>query len=54
MDLSSIQPDIVPPNADFLVGDITTPWDFDHKFDYIHSRAITIGVQDLEKLVEEV
>jgi ubiquinone/menaquinone biosynthesis C-methylase UbiE len=54
MDLSSIQPSVVPSNAEFLVGDFTTPWKFDHKFDYIHSRAITIGVRDWENLVDEV
>jgi trans-aconitate methyltransferase len=53
MDLSSIQPSIVPSNVEFLVGDFTTSWDFDRKFDYIHSRAITIGVQDWIKLVDE-
>lgn len=41
-------------NTEFLVGDFTAPWVFDRKFNYIHSRAITIGVQDWEKLVDEV
>jgi SAM-dependent methyltransferase len=54
MDLSSIQPGVVPSNVDFMIGDFTASWDFDHKFDYIHSRAITIGVRDWEKLVDEV
>lgn len=54
MDLSSIQPSGIPSNAKFLVGDFTTPWNFDQKFDYIHTRAITIGVRSWEKLVDEV
>lgn len=54
MDLSSIQPSTVPSNVAFVVGDFTAPWDIDHKFDYVHSRAITIGVRDWGKLVDEV
>lgn len=53
-DLSPIQPTVVPPNVEFVIDDITAPWVFDHKFDYIHSRAITIGVRDWEKLTDEV
>lgn len=54
MDLSSIQPSTVPSNVAFVVGDFTAPWDIDHIFDYVHSRAITIGVRDWGKLVDEV
>lgn len=53
-DLSPIQPSAVPPNAEFLVDDFTAPWVFEHKFDYIHTRAITIGVRDWAKLVDEM
>ena len=49
MDLSPIQPSVVPSN----VGSFTAPWKFDHAFDYIHSRAITAGFRDWEKLVDE-
>ncbi|KAL1584432.1 hypothetical protein WHR41_06362 [Cladosporium halotolerans] len=54
VDLSPIQPTAVPPNVEFLVDDITAPWIFDQPFDYIHSRAITIGVRDWGALVAEV
>ena len=54
VDLSPIQPSVVPPNVEFIVDDMTAPWIFDHKFDYIHSRAITIGVKDWELLINEV
>lgn len=54
MDLSSIQPSVIPPNVEFLVGDFTAPWNLGHKFDYVHSRAITIGVRDWEQLVDNV
>ena len=54
MDLSSIRPSTVPSNVNFLVSYFTAPCDFDHRFDYIHPRAIAIGVRDWEKLVDEV
>ncbi|KAJ3495094.1 hypothetical protein NLG97_g3641 [Lecanicillium saksenae] len=41
-DLSPIQPGEVPPNVHFYVEDATDPWDFTHKFDYIHTRC-TVG-----------
>ncbi|KAH6879781.1 putative methyltransferase [Thelonectria olida] len=37
-DLSPIQPAEVPPNVHFYVEDSTDPWDFNQKFDYIHTR----------------
>lgn len=52
-DLSPIQPTLVPPNVEFLVDDITSEWVYSHKFDYIHSRAITVGIRDWHKLVDE-
>jgi SAM-dependent methyltransferase len=54
VDLSPIQPNVVPPNVEFIIDDMTAPWIFDHKFDYIHSRAFTIGVKDWELLINEV
>lgn len=45
---------MVPPNVSFLIDDLTKPWVFDHKFSYIHSRAITIGVKDWSALVDSV
>lgn len=45
---------MVPPNVEFIVDDITSPWVYDHKFDYIHSRAITVGIRDWAALVGEV
>ena len=44
---------MIPPNLEFIVDDITSPWVFDHKFSYIHSRAITVGIRDWAALVEE-
>lgn len=52
-DLSPIQPTMVPPNVQFLVDDITQDWIYDQRFDYIHSRAITVGVKDWHKLIDQ-
>ncbi|KAK4543141.1 hypothetical protein LTR36_005919 [Oleoguttula mirabilis] len=52
-DLSPIQPTLVPPNVEFIVDDITSPWIYMQRFDYIHSRAITVGIADWSGLVEQ-
>ncbi|KAJ6438995.1 glycoside hydrolase family 76 [Purpureocillium lavendulum] len=53
-DLSPIQPENVPPNVFFYVEDSgqrltwltrRDPWEFSHKFDYIHTRY-TVGCWD--------
>lgn len=53
-DLSPIQPTMVPSNVTFIVDDITGEWLYPGKFDYIHSRAITVGVRDWGALVEQI
>ncbi|KAI7368279.1 hypothetical protein KC354_g2778 [Hortaea werneckii] len=53
-DLSPIQPDIVPRNVEFIVDDITSEWLYPQKFDFIHSRAITVGIKDWGALVDQV
>ncbi|KAK5121983.1 hypothetical protein LTR85_004555 [Meristemomyces frigidus] len=52
-DLSPIQPTLVPPNVEFLVDDITSSWVYTQRFDYIHSRAITVGIKDWASLVDQ-
>ncbi|TKA22627.1 hypothetical protein B0A50_07636 [Salinomyces thailandicus] len=54
LDLSPIQPTMVPSNVTFIVDDITGEWLYPGKFDYIHSRAITVGVRDWGALVEQI
>ncbi|KAF8860002.1 S-adenosyl-L-methionine-dependent methyltransferase [Acephala macrosclerotiorum] len=39
-DLSPIQPDYVPQNCSFVIDDAEDDWIFNHKFDYIHARAV--------------
>ncbi|RMZ10309.1 hypothetical protein D0862_03326 [Hortaea werneckii] len=53
-DLSPIQPDVVPRNVEFIVDDITSDWVYPQHFDFIHSRAITVGIKDWRALVEQV
>jgi SAM-dependent methyltransferase len=52
-DLSPIQPDYVPPNCSFYIDDATKEWDFHERFDYIHLRALTMGISDWDKLVAQ-
>ncbi|WPH01849.1 S-adenosyl-L-methionine-dependent methyltransferase [Acrodontium crateriforme] len=40
IDLSPIQPTAVPPNLEFQIMDADEDWDFDSKFDLIHTRLM--------------
>lgn len=42
IDLSPIQPHLVPPNVGFFVQDAAEPWRYATKFDYIHT-SMTLG-----------
>lgn len=53
LDLSPIQPDVVPPNLNFIVDDATKDWAFGTPFDYIHTRAIASGIKDWPSLIEQ-
>ncbi|KAI5460200.1 S-adenosyl-L-methionine-dependent methyltransferase [Mariannaea sp. PMI_226] len=46
VDLSPIQPSLVPPNVIFQVDDIEDEWTFSKPFDYIHSRFMTSSIAD--------
>ncbi|WPH00829.1 secondary metabolism regulator lae1 [Acrodontium crateriforme] len=52
-DLSPIQPTMVPPNVEFLIDDFTNPWLYPSRFNYIHSRMITIAHLNWAKLIDE-
>ncbi|KAI8715715.1 hypothetical protein NCS52_01079800 [Fusarium sp. LHS14.1] len=41
VDLSPIQPTIVPPSVEFFIDDIDEEWNHSATFDYIHSRMMT-------------
>ncbi|KAI9738576.1 MAG: hypothetical protein M1834_008080 [Cirrosporium novae-zelandiae] len=46
IDLCPTEPPSVPPNCTFKVTDGEADWEYDHQFDFIHSRILTIGFKD--------
>lgn len=40
VDLSPIQPTMVPPNLEFEIMDADEPWDFGQRFDLVHTRLM--------------
>lgn len=55
LDLSPIQPDYVPPNAQFVVDDVEheNGWDYpENHFDYIHIRHALYSIKDPQGLIE--
>jgi SAM-dependent methyltransferase len=52
-DLSPIQPDYVPLNCTFYIDDATHDWAFHQRFDYIHVRALTMGIADWPRLIDQ-
>lgn len=51
-DLSSIQPDWVPPNVSFQIDDATDPWAFlKESFDFIHVRCLAGSIRDWPALI---
>ena len=55
VDLSPIQPEWVPPNVQFVVDDVESPWSrpADH-FDYIHARHTVMAIKNWPKLMDQV
>ncbi|KAH8885316.1 S-adenosyl-L-methionine-dependent methyltransferase [Thozetella sp. PMI_491] len=54
-DLSPIQPEFVPANCRFEVGDAEdTDWGFEQKFDYIHGRALVTCFRDAPGVVRNI
>src|SRR5271155_4740725 len=53
-DLSPIQPDLIPPNLQFLVDDIEDSWGYeDQPFDYVHARFLAGSMLDWPKLMRQ-
>lgn len=52
-DLSPIQPEYVPTNCTFYIDDATHEWSFHQRFDYIHVRALTMGIADWDQLIDQ-
>jgi SAM-dependent methyltransferase len=53
IDLSPIQPDLVPPNAKFEVDDFDQPWTYDRNFDLIHARMLLTASADFPTLFRQ-
>jgi trans-aconitate methyltransferase len=51
VDLSPIQPAVVPPNCSFRVDNAEAEWIADEKYDLIHSRAMIAGFKDWSKFI---
>jgi SAM-dependent methyltransferase len=55
LDLSPIQPELVPENVHFVVDDIEheNGWDYpENKFDFIHVRHTLHSIKDRQQLFE--
>lgn len=53
VDLSPIQPSLVPENVHFFVDDIEDEWvDPENKYDYIHLRFALNTLKDRKALME--
>jgi SAM-dependent methyltransferase len=52
IDLSPIQPNVIPSNCAFRVDDVEQHWMEDEKFDFIHSRAMIGGIKDWPRLIK--
>lgn len=54
-DLSPIQPEVVPRNLSFEIGDAEeTDWGFDVPFDYIHARAMVTCFKDSRTVLRNI
>jgi len=53
VDLSPIQPRMVPPNVQFEVDDIEAPWVYSTPFDYIHSRYMAGSLGNWPELIRQ-
>lgn len=54
-DLSPIQPDMIPRNLRFEIGDAEeADWGFDMPFDYIHARAMVTCFKDPKAVLQRI
>jgi len=52
VDLSPIQPQWIPPNVQFTVDDVESPWlKPKNHFDYIHARHTVMAIKDWPQLL---
>ncbi|KAF4454183.1 hypothetical protein F53441_3183 [Fusarium austroafricanum] len=53
IDLSPIQPSLVPPNVQFQVDDVEDDWTFSEPFDYIYTRFMTVSLANWPRFFEQ-
>jgi hypothetical protein len=54
VDLSPIQPQLVPPNCKFEIDDVSSPWTYPpNYFDLIHIRALLGSLEDWPQFYKE-
>jgi len=53
VDLSPIQPSLLPPNVTFQVDDLEEPWTFSKSFDFIYSRMMSGAIANWPRLFEQ-
>ena len=55
IDLSPIQPSMVPPNCQFVIDDITDEWTYPRNhFDFIHMRCLMGSISDWQGLYRHI
>ncbi|KAF5679188.1 methyltransferase [Fusarium heterosporum] len=52
VDLSPIQPTMVPPNCTFEIDDLEKEWTWSEPFDFIFARTMTGSFADTEKFIQ--
>ncbi|KAM0559959.1 hypothetical protein ACHAPJ_003913 [Fusarium lateritium] len=53
VDLSPIQPSVVPPNVQFQVDDLEDEWTFSEPFDYIYTRFMTVSFANWPRFFDQ-
>ncbi|KAI4943965.1 hypothetical protein J4E91_009113 [Alternaria rosae] len=54
VDLSPIQPQFTPPNCKFEIDDVTLPWTYTQRFDFINIRSLYGSIGDWPALYTQV
>ncbi|KAK7583027.1 hypothetical protein V3481_012321 [Fusarium oxysporum f. sp. vasinfectum] len=54
IDLSPIQPRLVPANLEFQIDDIDEEWNYSAPFTYIHSRMMNMSIQNWEDYLRKI
>jgi len=52
-DLSPSQANSVPPNVEFFVDDLESPWTYHSKFDFVYMRMLLGAIKDWPKLFRQ-